>query len=135
MIAADELIDSATGLQELPRLVFVRIRKVHTLETNADYHFTKISLSCLYFSIGLVPQGKSMAPHIACANSLLVYAIGLKETVRQCHMAHQWFGENLQISLMTAIFVIYCQLSQKIKTTLKICMLYWLSIQNCNEKC
>ena len=46
MIAADEL-KRAKDLQ-VPRLNFVHIRKVHTLETEAHYYFfTKTSLSCL----------------------------------------------------------------------------------------
>ena len=35
----------------------------------------------------------------------LVYAIGIKETENQCHLEYQWFGGNLRITMMTAIFV------------------------------
>ena len=60
MIAADVLIEKSVNLQELPRLLFVHIRKTHTLKQKPTLTSSQKLLERAYFN-GLVPHGKLWA--------------------------------------------------------------------------
>ena len=84
----------------------VHIQRAHTLKQKRTLTSQK-QLDRAYFSNWLGPHGKLWAPHIAYVNFfLLINRIGIKETIIQYHLAYQWFGENLQITLIIAVFII-----------------------------
>ena len=121
MIAANKLLTDV-NLQEIARLVLVHIRKAQSYPQNRG------GLSLLHKNIALMPtlisdmglslnHGRYTLP---AQFFLLIYVIELKEAASQCHLAHQWFCGNLQISMIIIVFVIYCQLLQKYGKLLKI---------------
>ena len=91
---------------KLPQLLLVHIRKAHTVEQKSTLTSSQKQLDRANFTIGLGPHGKLWAPLIARVIFLLINRIGVKETGRQCHLAYHWFGENLRITSIIAIFVI-----------------------------
>ena len=96
------------GCHEIARYTAVNFGAYH----ESTYHQNRTALSLhgniynAYYNIRRGPQGESWTPYIGCENLLLVYAIGLKEIVKKCHLAYEWFSGNLQITLMTANYVI-----------------------------
>lgn len=90
MIAADASKD-AKDLQELHRLDFVHIRKLHTVKNRSAVLLVQKHLYRDYINI----EREIMLGFSHCLRHILlflvVYAIGYKKPVRQFRLAYHWF--------------------------------------------